>query len=245
MKSMSKNAKNLDPKLEEDFNNKIDHSRLSKKEFQQKPKIKSWYSNRHQIVIAQRNILLFLAVLLMLSMTTATIFVKFVVSSKSLEPYVIEIEEKSGIPTIINQVTSQTLTADESIKKYFINQFVQSSIGYNPRTYKQDVEIIRLFTTEKIYKDFRQRIDPNILGVDSRINFKIKSIKFINPSAVQIRILKDIVSNVNKGSVTKSKNEIINMSFAFTNLTLNSKERLINPLSFQVNSFVITEETFE
>jgi len=243
MKPALQNTKHSDSKFDEDPTKKFGTKSSTK--VGQKFKIKSWYSNRYQLVIVQRNILLFLAILLMFAMTAATIFVKFVVSSKSLEPYVIEIEEKSGVPTIIEQETSKTLTADESIKKYFINQFIQSVIGYNPRTYKQDVERVRLFTTQEIYKDFRQRIDVNVLGVDSRIEFKIKSIKFLNPSTVQIRILKDIISNINKGSSTESKNEIINMSFSFTNLTLNVEERLINPLSFQVTSFSITEEMFE
>ena len=224
------NQKNPLPKIE-----------AAKKRSKGKFKIKSWYSNRYQIVTAQRNILLLLAIMLMVAMTASTIFVKFVVSSKSLEPYVIEIEEKSGIPTIIDQMTSQTLTADESIKKYFINQFIQSAVAYNPKTYKKDVEKVRLLSTQKIYSDFRKRINHKRLGTESKIDFRIKSIKFPDPSTAQIRILKNTHSTSDK----TSKNEIIHMNFYFTNLVLTSEERLINPLGFQVTNFSITEEIFE
>lgn len=210
------------------------------KKSEQKFKIKSWYSNRYQIVVVQRNILMFLAILLMIAMTASTIFVKFVVSSKSLEPYVIELEEKSGVPTIVDQMTSQTLTADESVKKYFVNQFIQAAAAYDPKTYKQDVEKVRLLSTQDVYIKFRERINAKDLGVDSRIDIRTKSIKFLDTSTAQIRVLRNT-----SGSKPSTKDEVINMNFSFTNLTLSAEERLINPLGFQVTSFSITEEIFE
>ncbi len=182
-----------------------------------------------------------MATLLMVAMTASIIFVKFVVSSKSLEPYIIEVEEKSGVPTIVDQLTSQTLTADESIKKYFINQFIQSAVAYDPRTYRLDAEKVRLFSTQAIYSAFRTRINPKELGTDSKIELRIKSIKFPDPSTAQIRVLRNIMGGPGSGS----KDEVINMNFYFTNLTLTTEERLINPLGFQVTNFSITEEIFD
>jgi type IV secretion system protein VirB8 len=216
--------------------------KLDDKKAGQKFKIKSWYSNRYQIVLVQRNILLLLATLLTVAMTASIIFVKFVVSSKSLEPYIIEVEEKSGVPTIVNQLTSQTLTADDAVKKYFINQFIHAAAGYDAKTYKADAEIVRLLSTQAIYADFRTRINPRELGADSKIELRIKSIKFLDSANIQIRILRT-TNTKDRGVITK--NEVINMSFYFTNLTLTTEERLINPLGFQVTSFSITEEIFE
>ncbi|MCE3255344.1 MAG: type secretion system protein VirB8 [Rickettsiaceae bacterium] len=210
------------------------------KNAKQQFKIKSWYSNRYQIVVVQRNILLLLAILLTISMTGAIIFVKYVVSSKSLEPYVIEVEEKSGVPTIVDQMTTKTLTADESVKKYFISQFVQAAAGYDARTYKADAEKVRLLSVQGVYSNFRTRINPRDLGVDSRIEVRIKSIQFPDPSTAQIRVLRNTVSN----NGNSQKDEVINMNFYFANLNLTAEERLINPLGFQVTNFTITEEIF-
>lgn len=217
------------------------HNQKTTKTSAKKFKIKSWYSNRYQIVVVQRNILLLLAMLLTVAMTASIIFVKFVVSSKSLEPYVIEVEEKSGIPTVVDQLTSQTLTGDETIRKYFINQFVQAAAAYDPRTYKIDAERVRLLSTQNVYSDFRNRINPRDLGVDSKIDLRIKSIQFPDASTAQIRILRTTNS---KSAGTSQKDEIINMNFLFTNLNLTTEERLINPLGFQVSNFTITEEIF-
>jgi type IV secretion system protein VirB8 len=175
-------------------------------------------------------------------MTASIIFVKFVVSSKSLEPYVIEIEAKSGVPTVVDQVSLQDLTANEAVKKYFINQFIQAAVGYNPKTYKRDANLVRLLANQNVYSQFRSRINAKKLGVSSRITPRIKSIKFLSSESVQIRILNE---NNNREKGLKSKDEVIIMNFYFSNLTLTAEERLVNPLGFQVTNFSITEEIFE
>lgn len=205
-----------------------------------KSKIKSWYSNRYQIVIVQRNILLLFTLVSMLSVAVAVLFVKNIMSSKSLEPYVIEVESKTGIATIVNQLTAQNFTGDQVIRRYFINQFIQAASGYDPKTYKQDVDKIRLFSTPDVYNEFRARINARELGVDSKIEVRIKSVQFTDANTAQIRTLR-LISNNDK---TSTKDEIITMNFFFTDLNLTMEERLINPLGFQVSKYAIADEVF-
>jgi len=205
-------------------------------------KIKSWYSNRYQIVVVQRNVLLLFTLVSMFSVAVAVIFVKNVMSSKSLEPYVIQVEEKSGIATVVDQLTSQNFTGDQIIRKYFINEFVHASSGYDPRTYKQDVEKIRLFSVPGVYSDFRNRINARVLGTSSRTEVRIKSVQFTDPNTAQIRISKQITA---EGADPITKDEVITMGFYFApDMGLTMEERLINPLGFQVNRYLIADEVF-
>lgn len=207
-----------------------------------KSKIKSWYSNRYQIVVVQRNILLLFTLVSMFSVAVAVIFVKNVMSSKSLEPYVIEVEEKTGIATVVNQLTSQNFTGDQAIRKYFINQFIHAASGYDPKTYKQDVEKVRLFSVPGVYSDFRNRINARDLGPNSAIDVRIKSVQFIDANTAQIRIVRQINR---EGSEPQTKDEIITMGFFFSpEMNLTMEERLINPLGFQANRYLIAEEVF-
>ncbi len=205
-----------------------------------KLKIKSWYSNRYQIVVVQRNILLLFTLISMLSVAVAVLFVKNIMSSKSLEPYVIEVESKTGIATIVNQMTAQNFTGDQIIRRYFLNQFVQAASGYEPKTYKMDVDKIRLFSTPDVYNDFRNRINARELGTDSKIEVRIKSVQFTDGNTAQIRILRLISSN----EKITTKDEVITMNFFFTDLNLTMEERLINPLGFQVSKYAIADEVF-
>lgn len=209
----------------------------------QKFKIKSWYSNRYQIVVVQRNILFVFAILSVISMTVAIMFVHYVVSNKSLEPYVIEVEEKTGVPTVVDQLTTKTLTGDEAVKKYFLNQFIMAAIAYDPKTYPQDVEKVRLLSTASVYGNFRDRIKYKDLGVDSKIDVRIKSIQFPSQNTAQVRILRTIDK---KGDPVVNKDEVLNITFYFTSTTvLTMEERLINPLGFQVTNLLISEEIFQ
>lgn len=207
-----------------------------------KLKIKSWYSNRYQIVVVQRNILLLFTVISMFSVAVAVIFVKNVMSSKSLEPYVIEVEDKSGIATVVDQLTAQNFTGDQVIRKYFINSFVHAASGYEPRTYKQDVDKVRLFSIPGIYGEFRNRINARDLGTDSRIDVRIKSIQFTDGNNAQIRIAKQ--TNI-QGVDPSIVDQVISMGFYFSpDMQLSMEERLINPLGFQVNKYMIADEVF-
>jgi len=218
-------------------------STVDKQNKKTKLKVKSWYSNRYQIVVVQRNILLLFTLISIFSVAVAVIFVKNIMSSKSLEPYIIEVEEKTGIATVVDQMTSQNFTGNQVIVKYFINHFVHAASGYDARTYeKEDLDKVRLFSIPGIYSDFRSRINARELGSASNIAVRIKSMQFTDSNNVQIRILRQI--NL-AGLPPKTSDEVINMSFYFApSMNLSMEERLINPLGFQVNKYLITEEVF-
>ncbi len=207
-----------------------------------KLKVKNWYSNRYQIVVVQRNILLLFTLVSMFSVAVAVIFVKNVMSSKSLEPYVVELEEKTGIATVVDQLTAQNFTGDQMIRKYFINAFVHAASGYDPKTYKMDVDKVRLFSTFGVYSDFRNRINARELGADGRIEVRIKSIQFTDNNTAQIRIVQQTTTQQDS---IKTKDQVITFGFYFSpEMNLTMEERLINPLGFQVNKYLIADEVF-
>lgn len=215
-----------------------DTSKTAKKN---KLKLKSWYANRYQMIVVQRNILLLFTLASMLAVTIAVIFVKNIMSSKSLEPYVIEVESKTGVPTVVEQLTAQHFTGDQMVRKYFINQYVHAASGYDPKTYKMDVEKVRLLSTPGVYQEFRNRINARELGANSSIEIRIKSIQFPDPSTATIRIIQQ--TNMD-GYDPVQKDQIITMNFYFANVNLTMEERLINPLGFQVGRYVVADEIF-
>ena len=85
----------------------------------------------------------------MISVAIAVLYVKNVTASKSLEPYIIEVEEKTGIATVVDQLTAKNFTGDQAIRRYFINKFVHGASGYDPKTYDRDSTEIRLFSSPK------------------------------------------------------------------------------------------------
>lgn len=217
---------------------------IKKKSKNTKLDIKSWYSNRYQIVVVQRNILLMLTGLSIISVAVAVFFVRAIIASKSLDPYVIELEEKTGIATVVQRDTAQNYTSEQAVRRYFINMYINGAAGYDPRTYIKDVTAIRLFSSAKVYSEFRRRINPRELGPGAKISIRIKSIQFIDGNTAQIRILKQ--TELNKDQPPELINEVVTMKFSFIpELQLTMEERMINPLGFQVQEFLIAEEVFK
>lgn len=202
---------------------------------------KSWYKSKYNIILFQRNILLIFTLLSILAVSVAVFFVKTTMSSKSLEPFVIEFEEKTGIPTVVENLSSVYFTQDNAVKYYFINMFVQAANSYNYLTYKKDSDLVSSMSSPEVYYNYTRRIIPSKLGTNSRIEVRIKSIQFPNATSAQVRILTKLYED---DIVVSEKNEIIDMSYVFSQERISLEERLINPLNFKVVKYLITEEVF-
>lgn len=212
-----------------------------KKKKQKEIKVKSWYYDRYNMVVIQRNLLLLMVILSLLTISFSMIFVKYVTASKSLEPYVVEIEEKTGIATVVDTVSVKKYTDDKITKEYFVNQFINAFKSYNSRTYNSDRELVRLLSSSKsdVFSRYKTEMNPNKLGTNSSLNIKVKSIIFTSDNNVQIRTLQE--GSIDSEKV--AKHEMITIGFKFfPNMNLSYKERMINPFGFQILEYSSIEE---
>lgn len=223
---------------------KVQQNSAPKKGKKSKIRIKSWYSNRYHLVLIQRNLLLLFTILSMFSVSIAVLFVKGVMSSKSLEPYVIEVEKRTGIATVVDQLGAQDFTGQQVIKEYFINQFVILANSYDVRSYKEDSEKLEVFATRKVMADYKSRINPRELGSEGKIEVFVRSIQFIAKDKARVRVVEKI--KLPNKTVSQNIDKVAELTFAFfpndPGLTL--QKRRINPLGFKVSSYIVAEEAF-
>lgn len=217
---------------------------MSKKD---KLKMKDWYSNRYQLVVVQRNLLSLFTLFAMVAVTISVIFVKQVTASKSLEPYVIEIEERTGIPVVVSQLKESEFTANVTLKRYFLYSYVKALEGYSPATYKEDYKKVMLFSSPNVFRQVRNGIssrNPNSpvskMGKSGLLILKLKSIQFMSPNSVQIRMR--IEARGRTTGFKPSRDAIAYVKFKFANLNLTLEERFINPIGFQVEEYSIDDD---
>ena len=55
------------------------------------------------------------------------VYINLISQKKTVDPFVVEIEEKSGIPTVVDQKSKSEYTSQEAINNFFIYKYVQSS----------------------------------------------------------------------------------------------------------------------
>ena len=78
---------------------------------------KNWYKDKYQFVLVQRNILAVISVVALFCSAIAVFAVMRLTPQKSVEPFVIQIDEKSGIVERVDPVTRTELTANEAIEQ--------------------------------------------------------------------------------------------------------------------------------
>jgi type IV secretion system protein VirB8 len=210
-------------------------------------RLRTWYSNRYQLVLVQKKILSFFSILAMISVVIAVIFVKKFTESKSFEPYVVELEEKTGVMNVVENITNERLTADESIKKFYLKSFLDAVEGYNYVTFQDDRRKAFLFSTQQVYRatmqKFSQKLETsvvNILGRNASLTIKIKSIVFLAPKVASVRYV--IYCDKPSARMPAEKHMIANIEYEFIDIKLNQDDRFINPLGFRVTKYNFGED---
>lgn len=211
-------------------------------------KLRSWYSNKYQLVLAQKKILTLFSLLSIATVVIAVIFVKQFTESKSFEPYVVEFEEQTGVLTVVDNLTQSTLIADEAVKKSYLYKFLKVAEGYNYVTFEEDRKTLGLLTTTQVYRQLYNKYNirnensiVNVIQNKGTFTVKIKSIVFNNPTVATVRF---VIYNSRPNKVYLAEmHKISEIHFVFSpTMQLSTEDRYINPLGFQVVKYNIGDD---
>ncbi len=214
---------------------------------------KNWYSDRHQSVLVQRNVLSVLSLAAIVFSTIAIFLVYRNIPIVTVEPFVIQVEPRSGVTQVVQAATATELSASEAINNFFIVRYIKAREGFDASIY-QKFQIVRLSSDpDAVFRDYAWAVQPN--NPDSfaarsnnagKRDVQIKSMSRLdkNPNCaeftcqiqVRVRITEDI-----RGAKTQF-DRIILMEYTFTTLNLNDEERYLNPIGFRVLSYQVDNE---
>jgi type IV secretion system protein VirB8 len=210
---------------------------------------KNWYADRYQTVVVQRNFLALVTLISLAGIIFSVLSVANITASKTIEPFVIEVEEKTGITNVIRPLQKEKYAFDEVLRRYFIYQYVTKRESYDASTFDYNYfTFVRLFSDTPVYASFRREVNatnpnsPVRLGSSQRI-IKIKSITFPPAATGQ----PGFVSQIHFKSEDPSgvKNKVITMNFDYFDLSLNQEDRAVNPLGFQVTGYRVDDEILQ
>ena len=210
---------------------------------------KNWYKDRYQYVLVQRKILLFITGLSLVSSIITAVVIAQLTPLKSVEPFVIQVDQKTGITQTVNQMTVAEITANESMNNFFIVNYIRARENYAVNDLPRNYNMVRLMSEpSKVYTEFMNTASPNNpssnaarLGTSGVRTIKFKSITYLNPQLIQARVLVEERSASNLAQ----QNLIILLSFEYTNMSLTTEDRYVNPLGFRVTDYRIDEDTLQ
>jgi type IV secretion system protein VirB8 len=216
--------------------------------------VKNWYSDRYQAMVIQRNFLMLITLISLVGVVVSAFAVQVVTSAKTIEPFVIEVSQKSGVATVVDQLSTKQFVADEVISRYFIAQYIRAREGYDYHQFQYNYNTItRLFSSSDVYKEFRSTISSTneqsptaLLGNSGRRDVSITSIIFMQgggengEKTAQVRF--QYTDTGVGGRIRDVKHKVALVVFSFKQLKLSIEDRYVNPLGFTVTSYKADDE---
>jgi type IV secretion system protein VirB8 len=221
---------------------------------------KHWYQDKYQHVLTQRNLLAVIAIGSLLAAMVATFAVMQLAPLKSVEPYLIQIDEKTGITQRVNSLGRNEYAADKSVDRYFAANYLRLRESYNYNILRYNYNIVRLMSTSAVFAAFRKEVSPENeagfvkrLGATGQRDVRIRSMIFIDnpakkkgkddaPTASKIIQARITTVEATPNAVAAEKMWVVTITFEYADLNLDEQDQLYNPLGFTVTSYQIQPE---
>lgn len=209
---------------------------------------KNWYKDRYQYVIVQRKLLSVITVMSLICTLATVIVISQLTPLKSIEPYVIQVDQRSGITQTVDPLKVSELTANEAVNNYFILQYIRCRETYNINALAQNYNLVRIMSeSNRVYSKFVAEADPNNprsnaarLSNTGERSIKIKSITYLSPQLAQVRVYIE-----ETGPMPATMHKIILVAFEYVKMSLSIEERYLNPLGFRVTDYRMDEDVFQ
>ncbi len=213
----------------------------------------NWYEDKYQALVVQRNILAVVSITSAIASAMAALAVFYMTPLKSVQPFVIQIDEKSGITQVVDVLTKHRVSENEALDNYFLWKFLRARETYALSDYYYNRDITRLFSSPDVFNAYRGDLDaqnpqsfPARLTANGRRQVSSPTISYISRKSETRRVaqVRFLVTEKSAGSEAEvSQYKIATIEYGYLDIDLSKQERLVNPFGFQVISYRVDDET--
>lgn len=207
--------------------------------------LRNWYEERFDNISVQRNLLFLLLIILLFLSIIAIGAVTYVINTKRFDPFVIQIDDTTGIAKIVNPISLNVLGGNEALAQYFIKRYIISRETYNPVDFNTEAKrIVRLMSSNTIYSQFRgylknEAVDPTIKYGQKNTTFLV--LKSWSKLADRKYMMRFSINETSGGM--KVFNKLAVVEFAYLPMELNENDKDINPVGFQVTGYRVDDDS--
>lgn len=166
---------------------------------------------------------------------------------KQVEPYVIRVDNSTGIVDVVNALPDGKTNYEEAINKYFTQKYVKYREGYSralAEDYYYNVGLMSGTVEQQRFFQFFTPKNPlsplNVYGEHAKVHVTIKSTSFISPTVALVRYVREVQRGAN---ITEVSHWAATVSFAYNKAPMKEQDRAVNPLGFQVIEYRNDPET--
>lgn len=174
--------------------------------------------------------------------------VSFLTPLKTVEPYVIRVDNVTGMVDILTTLNEEKITSNEALDKHFITQYVKAREGYYYDMLNKDYVLVQLLSSPEVASDYRLIYEgENARDVELKNNYQIDpqilSVVLNNSNGVKIATTRLKLKIFNKSTQgIAEKIIVVTLSYDYFLEAIREQDRLDNPLGFKVLNYRVDEE---
>ncbi|MCZ2134603.1 MAG: virB8 family protein [Burkholderiales bacterium] len=172
--------------------------------------------------------------------------VMFLTPLKSVEPFVVRVDQATGAVDIVTRLNSKDVKFDEVVNKYWIARYVNYREEYSAAMAYPDYLAVGLMSTRPVADQYFELVRPenpkaplNVYKNGGTVEVLIRSVSFLENNVAQVRF-----DRIEKTSIetTTTTHWIATLTYRYVSSPMAEKDRLVNPLGFQVVDYRLDSE---
>ncbi|ABS13407.1 type IV secretion system protein virB8 [Brucella sp. NBRC 14130] len=167
---------------------------------------------------------------------------------KTVEPFVVRVDNSTGIVDVVSALSATAGTYDEAVTKYFAAKYVRGREGYVWSEAQENFRTIALLSTQAeqarfaaTYRGSNPQSPQNVYGRSATVRINIVSIALINQNVVSVRYMR----SVTRGEEVRTTHFVATLTYSYANAPMSSTDRLVNPLGFAVSEYRADPEAID
>lgn len=170
---------------------------------------------------------------------------------KSVEPFVIRVDQATGVPEVMTALTDGQEEYDEAVAKYFLALYVRTREGYSYAARSVIFDHVQIMSGPEEQGEFSALYNASnpdspqyLFGKKTRAEVDIRSISFLDDGLAQVRFYR-ITKNEDEDLERRSQ-WVATLTYTFDGQAeISSQDRMINPLGFVVTDYRADPEVIQ
>nr|WP_012274947.1 VirB8/TrbF family protein [Collimonas fungivorans]ABZ01498.1 VirB8 [Collimonas fungivorans Ter331] len=167
---------------------------------------------------------------------------------KESVPYVIRVDNTTGVPDIVTAITDKAVTGDEVMDKYWLAQYVRARETYDWYTLQRDYNTVGLLSSANVGQGYAQLFEgkdalDKTYGKTVRATVEILSVVPTGKNTGTVRFIKTTKRVDQEGSPGTVTKWVATVAYEYRSTALiKESARLVNPFGFQVLTYRVDPE---
>jgi len=160
---------------------------------------------------------------------------------KTTEPFVIRVDNSTGVVDVVKTLKHGETNYEESLNKYFVQLYVRNREGFNKETAADTYYSVGILSNNNEQQKFQEFFQPknprsplNVYGQYAKVRISVKGVSFVKPTVALVRYAKEIERSGEKPEVS---HWAATVTFKYVGTPMAEKDRAFNPLGFQVTDY--------